>query len=234
MIIINYLFHEKVVSQSFQLKLNMFPRWVDPQFDVVEESPNIPPHPQEAPEQEENSSQGREEAVRLLHEHLPLQVEVQVDQMEVPTKVEVPIKVKEPKNVEKPVKEMEESPDNSILQAPQQIDNSSQQREESVRLLHEHQIQQAEAQVSQEVVEKHLCLQVEVQADQVEELINVEDLVKETDESPDIPIQQAPEQEENSVQGREESTRLLNEHQSHQVETQVSQEAEEDFRDYLE
>ena len=126
------------------------------------------------------------------------------------------------------------APDIPILQAPQQIDNSSQQREESVRLLHEHQIQQAEAQVSQEVVEKHLCLQVEVQADQVEELINVEDLVKETDESPDIPIQQAPEQEENSVQGREESTRLLNEHQSHQVETQVSQEAEENFRDYLE
>ena len=159
-----YLFHEKVVFQSFQLKLNMFPRWVDPQFDVVEESPDIPPL-QQAPEQEENSSQGREEFVRLLHEHQSLQVEVQV---------------------------------------------------------------------SQEVVEEHLPLQVEVQVDQVEELINVEELVKETEESPDIPIQQAPEQEENSVQGREESTRLLNEHQSHQVETQVSQEAEEDFRDYLE
>ena len=137
-----YLFHEKVVFQSFQLKLNMFPRWVDPQFDDVEESPDIPPL-QQAPEQEENSSQGREEAVRLLHEHLPLQVEVQVDQ--------------------------------------------------------------------------------------VEELINVEELVKETEESPDIPIQQAPEQEENSVQGREESTRLLNEHQSHQVETQVSQEEMQNF-----
>ena len=42
-----YLFHEKVVFQSFQLKLNMFPRWVDPQFDDVEESPDIPPHPQQ-------------------------------------------------------------------------------------------------------------------------------------------------------------------------------------------
>ena len=78
----------------------MFSRWVDPQFDDIEESPNIPPQ-QPAPEQEENTGQQREESVRLLNEHqsqqvevqirqevvekhLPLQVEVQVDQVEAP------------------------------------------------------------------------------------------------------------------------------------------------------
>ena len=97
----------------------MFSRWVDPQFDANEESLDIPIL-QQAPEQEENSGQGREESVRLLHEHQSLQVEVQVSQevveehldlqVEVQVgQVEAPVKVKEPIKVEKPVQEMEES-----------------------------------------------------------------------------------------------------------------------------
>ena len=76
----------------------------------------------------------------------------------------------------------EESPDSRLLPAPEQEENLSQQREESVSLLNKHQCQRVEMQVSQEVknptnvVEKamevsdNLCLQVE-EAIQVEEQV---------------------------------------------------------------